>query len=76
MNQFPCLSETSYTDLELLARLRKAPEVKRLLNKDWKLDSKPKKGGGMFDDLDDYDSEGEPKSESEPEQAETITVQP
>jgi len=27
------------------------PEVKRLLNKDWQLDKKAKKGGSIFDDF-------------------------
>jgi hypothetical protein len=39
--------------------MRKVPEVKRLLHKDWELDKKSKAGGGMFDDLMDYDSEEE-----------------
>lgn len=56
---YPTLSQTSQVSLALLTRLQKAPEVKRLLNKNWQLDKPPAKGGGMFDDLLDYDSEEE-----------------
>lgn len=48
------------------------PEVKRLLNKDWKLDKKSKMGAGMFDDWDD--DEDEDKVESSEEENETIKV--
>jgi hypothetical protein len=37
--------------LDILVRLRKIPEVKKLLNKDWQLDKKTKKGGSIFDDF-------------------------
>lgn len=35
----------------MITRLRKVPEVKRILNKDWQLDKKTKKGGSIFDDF-------------------------
>lgn len=59
--QHPTLCKISEVSIALLARLHKAPEVKRLLNKNWQLDKPPAKGGGMFDDLLDYDSEEEEK---------------
>ena len=71
---YPTLSQTSQVSLGLLTRLQKAPEVKRLLNKNWQLDKPPAKGGGMFDDLLDYDSEEEDEKEPEPDESESIQV--
>lgn len=59
-DDYPLLAKSSYESIELLTRLRKVPEVKRLLNKDWQLDKKSKMGAGMFDDLMGSDSEEEP----------------
>jgi hypothetical protein len=48
---YPLIAKISYESLEMLVRLKKVPEVKRLLNKDWHLDKKEKKGGSIFDDF-------------------------
>jgi hypothetical protein len=58
-DDYPLLAKSSLESVELLVRLRKVPEVKRLLNKDWQLDKKSKMGAGMFDDLMGSDSEEE-----------------
>ncbi len=59
----PPVSQGSYHALDLMVRLRKSPEVKRMLNKDWALDKGVKKGGSIFDDFlaPESDSEEEEK---------------
>ena len=58
----------SGSKLDLVKKLQKAPDVKRLLNKGWSLDKK-KGQKSIFDDLD-----GSESSEKE-EEKEMITVQ-
>ena len=48
---FPPVAKVSFESLDMIVRLRKVPEVKRLLNKDWQVDKKAKKGGSIFDDF-------------------------
>ena len=41
---YPIVEKLGYECLDMITRLRKAPEVKRILNKDWQLDKKTKNG--------------------------------
>ena len=40
MISYPLISQKSYIVLDLVKKLQKAPDVKRMLNKDWTLDKK------------------------------------
>ena len=52
----------------MMVRLRKSPEVKRVLNKDWALDKKVKKGGSIFDDFLAPESESSDEEEQAPKE--------
>lgn len=45
------ITKPSYLTLDIVKKLRKSPDVKRELNKDWTLDKKPGQGGSIFDDF-------------------------
>lgn len=70
IKSYPLISHSNYCILDLVTRLHKAPDVKRMLNKNWTLDKKPGKGGGsIFDDfLADDDSSSEEEEEQQQEQ--------
>jgi len=48
---YPIVSKRSYIIIDLLKRLRQAPDVKRALNKAWANAKAPSKGGSIFDDF-------------------------
>ena len=69
---YPIISLLSYQSLDLMVKMKKSPDVKRMLNKNWALDKQPKskKGGSIFDDF--MGSEEESSEEEQP--IEQITV--
>ena len=65
----PPVSNLSYESLDLMVKLRKSPDVKKMLNKNWALDSKAKgkKGAGsIFDDFMGSGSEESEETEAPP----------
>jgi hypothetical protein len=52
----------------MMVRLRKSPEVKRILHKDWALDKNVKKGGSIFDDFLAPESESSEEEKAPEEQ--------
>lgn len=68
---YPLVSDLNFTMLDLLSRMKKSPDVKRALHKDWGMDTGKvaKKGGvsSIFDDFmaggSDSGSESEEKKE-------------
>lgn len=55
---YPPVSESGYESMELMVKLRKSPDVKRMLNSAWATDKQPKKSS-IFDDFLADDSESE-----------------
>ena len=72
---YPIVSKRSYVILDLVKRLRKAPDVKRALNKAWANAKAPGKGGGAGSIFDDFLGGGsDSSSEQEEEKKEEIEV--
>jgi len=69
---YPIVSPLSYQSLDIMVKIKKSPDIKRMLNKNWALDKQPKgkKGGSIFDDF--MGSEEESSEEEQP--IEQITV--
>ena len=66
---YPLISQKSFVVLDLVKKLQKAPDVKRMLNKDWTLDKKK----GQKSIFDDFLGSGSESAEEEAPK-ETITV--
>lgn len=70
---YPIVTKRSYVILDLVKRLRKAPDVKRALNKAWANAKAPGKSGGAGSIFDDFlgggsDSSSEEKEEEKKEE--------
>jgi hypothetical protein len=76
---FPLVASKDYSIIDVVKVLRKAPDVKRALNKDWAMGGRPgeknknKGAGSIFDDFFDGGSDSS-SEEKEEVKKEAITV--
>lgn len=72
---YPIVSKRTYLILDLVKRLRQAPDVKRALNKAWANQKAPGKSGGAGSIFDDFMGGGSDSSSEEKEEEKKEEIQ-